>query len=112
MFHFVPLIDGAVLFEENDFDREAGNSLYFLYKGKVRVSNAEKKAGADGLCEEKTLNTLDPGCFLGEVGLMMDIPRTATITAVESSLLLELSQKNFRHFITIVPEILAKFNGQ
>lgn len=34
---------------------------------------------------------------------MMDIPRTATIQAVESSLLLELSQKNFRHFITIVP---------
>lgn len=30
---------------------------------------------------------------------------------MESSLLLELSQKNFRHFITIVPEILAKFNA-
>jgi len=83
---------------------------FFLYKGKVRVVNAEKAKEGDGV-EDKTLNTLEPGCFFGEVGLMMDIPRTATIQAVESSLLLELSQKNFRHFITIVPEILAKFNA-
>jgi hypothetical protein len=62
MFNFVPLLGGAILFKENDFDREAGNSLYFLYKGKVKVVNAEKK---DGECVDKTLNTLEPGCFFG-----------------------------------------------
>jgi len=153
MFHFVPLMAESVLFRENDFDREAGNSLYFLYKGRVRVTNTEKKKqvagqesfvssssnpaafnsaflggsgdvtgafihpmgssapGAPVSVEEKVLNILEPGCFFGEVGLMMDIPRTATITAVESSLLLELSQNNFRHFLTIVPGILDKFNS-
>jgi CRP-like cAMP-binding protein len=154
MFHFVPLVQGDTLFRENDFDREMGNSLYFLYKGRVRVTNTEKKkahahelashasettagggaalassaaAGVSssasppgsplqsGLAgppaeEEKTLNILEPGCFFGEVGLLLDIPRTATIVAEDSSLLLELSQKNFRHFITIVPDMLTKFN--
>lgn len=172
MFKFVPLLDGGTLFREGDFDRENGNSLYFLYKGRVKVTNADRSSSAqsqpisawsvpstssptngdDGIepengngnangngngngsgsgnedygrspsptlpslpssppVEEKVLNTLNAGSFVGEVSLLLDVPRTATITAVESSLLLELSQKNFRHFITIVPEILQKFNS-
>lgn len=75
MFQFVPLMEGAVLFHENDFDRELGNSLYFLYKGRVKVINSEKSKGGaaasaaaaeGGAVEEKVLNTLEPGCFFGE----------------------------------------------
>lgn len=112
MFTQVPLLAGAVLFRENDFDRESGNSLYFLYKGRVRVTNTEKpRDGGDGDGEEKVLAELEPGVFFGEVAMMMDIPRTATIHAIESCLLLELSQKNFRHLITLVPAVLATFNS-
>lgn len=109
MFKYVPLHKDAILYSENDFDREAGNSLYFLYEGVVSVSSTlTDKEGTRTV----QLNTLKQGEFFGEVGLMMDIPRTATIQAQEHCMLLELSQKNFRNFIIYVPDILAKFNDK
>jgi CRP-like cAMP-binding protein len=70
MFAHVPLMAGTVLFKENDFDRESGNSLYFLLKGKVKVTNQERKSNGE-VVEDKLLNTLSPGVFLGEVAMMM-----------------------------------------
>jgi len=155
MFRFVPLMDGSILFRENDFDRENGNALYFLYKGRLKVmvteqktndkeeemkeeekgkqraeeehiesevassaasqdrfsSNSTQSSSSSSIPNQKVLTILNRGKLVGEVACMLDIPRTATIQAAESSLLLECSQKDFRQFITIVPDILSKFNS-
>lgn len=101
MFRFVPLRADETLFREGDFDRDDGNKMYFLFQGEVRVLVDEQlPAGADGTpprVAPKLLTTLTPGSFIGEVSMILDIPRTATITAVSSSLLLELSQTKFRY---------------
>ena len=57
--------------------------------------------------KEVVLRILHAGDMCGEVSCIMDMNRTATVTALESTLLLELSQHNFRNFLVIVPQILT-----
>ena len=64
----VALAQGEYLFEEG----EEGDALYIVSEGTVAaVSNAD-----DNFQE---LHTFYPGDVLGEIGLIMDIPRTASI---------------------------------
>lgn len=49
--------------------------------------------------------------MFGEVGLMMDLTRTATVVSKTACLLLELAQTSFRNFVMLAPSILTKFKG-
>ena len=53
---------------------EAGRDLFIVYAGSVRVQQAFGSAAAE-LC------TLGPGTLLGEIALVQDCPRTATVVA-------------------------------
>lgn len=76
---------GQKLFLQGD----RGDSVYLLASGQVEVC-------ADALGEEDyKLATLDPGAVLGEIGLLVDEPRTATVTAMGDVALWELSRKDF-----------------
>jgi CRP/FNR family cyclic AMP-dependent transcriptional regulator len=63
---------GAVLFREND----PGDVMYVIQTGLVRIS---KRVGDD----DKTLATLGPGEFVGEMAILNTKPRTATATVLE-----------------------------
>ncbi len=107
MFHHVALDEHDILFREGELDRTDGNSMFFLHEG---LLNIFVKDPQDPRGERDVLvNTLGPGNFIGEVGLLMDLERTATITAREPCVLLELKQKDFRDFVVAVPEIVSKF---
>jgi predicted MFS family arabinose efflux permease len=66
--------------------REGEESDRFLVisSGSVRVTQGEQ-----------VLRTEDVGDYFGEIGLLRDVPRTATVTAVEDTDLLSLSRADF-----------------
>jgi CRP/FNR family transcriptional regulator, cyclic AMP receptor protein len=77
---------GAVLVRQG----EPGAGLFVLVSGRVRV--AQHQEGGD----EHELATMGPGEVLGEMTLMDDLPRSATVTALEPTRVLLLPFQDFR----------------
>jgi cAMP-dependent protein kinase regulator len=74
------LDQGAVLFHEGD----VGDALYVIVEGEVSVQ-------AEGPPRVE-MARLGPGAFLGEVALMTDQPRSATVTATTTSELIRIDR--------------------
>ncbi|MGL5033711.1 MAG: cyclic nucleotide-binding domain-containing protein, partial [Microcystaceae cyanobacterium] len=51
----------------------------------------------------KVLANLEAGSFFGELALMLGTPRTATIRALEETVLFAISHKHFEHFLQSNP---------
>jgi CRP/FNR family cyclic AMP-dependent transcriptional regulator len=66
------------------------DSLYIVISGRLKVMMGE----ADG--KETILSILGPGEFFGEMGLIDDNPRSATVRAIEPCELLAVSKGAFR----------------
>ncbi|KAG8627330.1 hypothetical protein KVT40_004813 [Elsinoe batatas] len=66
---------------------EDARSMYWLVRGSVRVTSR------DG---ESTYAELKPGAFFGEIGILMDIPRTASISASARSLVVRLNKEDLQ----------------
>jgi predicted MFS family arabinose efflux permease len=76
---------GEVVFREGD----PGDLFYVVESGRVRVE-------IDG----EQVNDLWPGEAFGEIALLRDVPRTATVTAVEDTTLLALERDEFIAAVT------------
>ena len=63
---------------------EASDRFYVIVSGQVEVTQ-----------DVRVLRHEGPGEFFGEIGLLRDVPRTATITAVEDTELLALDRDDF-----------------
>ncbi|MBN2656475.1 MAG: Crp/Fnr family transcriptional regulator [Spirochaetales bacterium] len=90
----------AVTYNPGDIvfcEYEPGDSFYLIQSGKVKIVKIFGNI-------EKTLDILHPGEFFGEMALLEEAPRSATIIAVEPCKLLEFNKENF--------EILMKGNPQ
>jgi CRP/FNR family cyclic AMP-dependent transcriptional regulator len=81
---------GAVLLSQG----EQGLGLYILTKGTVRISRVNTPDGA-----EQVLGTAGPGEVVGEMALLDDLPRSATVTAVDEVTVLKLPLWEFRRFL-------------
>jgi F-box/leucine-rich repeat protein 7 len=64
---------------------ETGKAMYWLVRGAVRVTSRD---------QESIFAELKPGAFFGEIGILMDIPRTATIIANMRSLVVRLNKED------------------
>jgi len=82
----VSLQPEEIIVEEGD----VADRFYVIVSGEVAVT----RRSADG--EEVPLATLGPGQFFGEVGLLAETRRTATVRAVDDVELLSLDWKTFQ----------------
>ena len=85
---------GAKIVEMGD----SGISLFVILEGQVRVLYPARSSN----CE---LARLGPGDFFGEMALLNDKPRSATVEAMEDVELLVLEQDDFRNVILEAPPV-------
>jgi CRP/FNR family cyclic AMP-dependent transcriptional regulator len=69
---------------------DATDSLYIVLSGRLKVMMSD----ADG--KEVILSILGPGEFFGEMGLIDDAPRSASVVAIESCELLCIAKRDFK----------------
>lgn len=80
---------------------DPGDKFYVIVRGKVEVM---KK---DGLGDSKRIAVLSDGDFFGEVALLRDIPRTATIHTLTPVVFITLQREFFRDLIEQAPHLAA-----
>ena len=73
---------------------EQGLGLFIITKGTARISRKNNPDGA-----EEVLGTAGVGEVIGEMALLDDLPRSATITAVDEVTVLKLPLWEFRRFL-------------
>jgi CRP-like cAMP-binding protein len=89
--HLVHRPGGADIFKEGDI----GTSLFLMLNGEVAVLKGEQE-----------LARLRPGAFFGEMALLTNTPRTATVRALKDVAALEVSRKDVRTLIDRDPRVL------
>ncbi|KAL5361934.1 hypothetical protein BJX96DRAFT_95437 [Aspergillus floccosus] len=83
----------------NDYiltEGDEAKAIYWLVRGAVSVTSR------DG---ESIYAELEPGAFFGEIGVLMDRPRTATIIARTRCLLVVLTKEDFRKILPHFPDV-------
>jgi CRP-like cAMP-binding protein len=87
------LADGATLIREG----ERGREFLVIVDGTVGVTKHGKK-----------VRDIASGDFIGEIALVSDVPRTATVTATSPVRLLVVTDRAFRGLIEEMPSIATK----
>ncbi|HLZ55868.1 MAG TPA: cyclic nucleotide-binding domain-containing protein [Ktedonosporobacter sp.] len=82
---------------------DSGVGLYVLRSGKVRITQAQNPDRA-----EEELGTVSAVDVLGEMALLDDLPRSATMTAVDDVDALLLPVWEFRTILRNHPDIAVK----
>ena len=80
-----------VIFEEGD----AGDSMFIIVDGAVRIHKGEKE-----------IAVLSKGKFIGEMALLDQEPRSASITTTEETMLLEINGEDFYDLMASRMEIM------
>jgi CRP-like cAMP-binding protein len=81
---------------------ELGSSLFLILAGEVAVqTGTEAKKGPS-----RELARLRPGAFFGEMALLTNGPRSATVVALKPSDFLEVSRKAVRELVDRDPRVL------
>ncbi len=84
---------GKVLCKEGD----VGHEFFVIVDGKVKITRKGRRVSVRG-----------GGDFVGEIALIEDVPRTATVTAETPVRLFVLTRKDFRHLLDEHPNVERK----
>ncbi len=85
--------DGEVLIREG----ETGDLFFVLVKGSAEVRKGRRR-----------IATLGAGDFAGEIALLTDAPRTATVTTTSPVIALRATRKGFSALLETSPKIQQK----
>ena len=96
------IADEIDLREGKDLTREGerGREFFILLEGEVEVRRKGRRLAVRGAGE-----------FFGEIALVSDIPRTATVTATTPVRALVIGDREFRGLLERTPEIALKVLG-
>lgn len=83
------------LFRQGD----PGEEFLILVEGSVKVELVNESG------KELTLAILTPYQFLGELALLDDVPRSATVVSMEPSVLLSISKRDFARLLDSYPKM-------
>ena len=86
----VELPAGKVMTREG----ERGREFFVLVSG---AAEARKKG--------RKIRTLGPGDFLGEIALVTKVPRTATVTTIEPTRALVVTDRQFSYLLAHAPKL-------
>jgi len=89
---------GDVIFKEGD----PGKTMYVIQTGKVEVYTKVNK-------QKTVLAELGPGSIFGEMALIDEQPRSASIRALTEVICLEITELRFKYLLENVPEWMQKF---
>lgn len=97
--HIAQLADEVDLGQGKELTRlgEQGREFFVLLEGEADVTQ-------DG----RSINTLHAGDFFGEIALVEDTPRTATVTATTPVRVLVITGRAFRQLLEEQPELQRK----
>jgi CRP-like cAMP-binding protein len=79
---------------------ESGREFFVIIDGEVSVTK-----------EGNEIRRMGPGDFFGEIALVEDTPRTATVTAVTPLRFFVLTRQSFRSLLAQQPELEDKVNA-
>ena len=89
----IDLRDGHVLTREG----RPGREFFVMVDGTARVTRKDKK-----------IADLGSGDWFGEIALLTDAPRTATVTATSPVDVLVITDRSFRRVVETMPSIALK----
>jgi len=90
---------GATIIREG----ERGEKFYIIIRGRVAVT--KEVVNELGEREQAKLAVLEDGDHFGEIALLHNIPRTATITAITPCVVITLQRKVLQHMLRKHPEL-------
>ncbi len=90
----VELTPGEILFLQN----ESGENLYWIDSGILAIVQGKLRS-------PQLLTFRRPGHVVGEIALLENVPRTATVVAITSARLKCLNKEKFQEMLATVPEI-------
>jgi len=80
---------------------DPGRSMFFVNEGRVNVE-----------IERQTVDELLPGCYIGEIGMLLAEDRIANVCAVGDSEVLELTIEDFYELGILFPTMPARLHRQ
>jgi signal transduction histidine kinase len=86
--------EGTVLCTEGAYE----NTFYLIMDGEVQILKRFDTAGSD-----KFIRTLNAGEFFGEMSIVVDGPRSATVRAVKQTTVLEIDRQSVLQMLTSNP---------
>ena len=89
----IDLREGYLLTREG----RPGGEFFVLVEGTAQVTRAGRN-----------LAELGPGDWFGEIALLTDAPRTATVTAMSPVRVLVITSRSFRRVVQTMPSIAVK----
>ena len=99
LFRLREFSDGQVIFNQGDM----GESFWIILQGECRVYARQHGNSSEEVVTP--LHTLGRHDFFGEISLLHDIPRTATVVSQSKTRLVELPKDRFTRFLSMAPEI-------
>lgn len=88
--NFIELTPGEIVFEEGD----SGDFVCFVVEGSLDVVKTSETG------EDIVISTLSKGRSIGEMAVIDELPRSATVKARTKATLLTLSRENFEYILS------------